>query len=77
MFSMDHWIDLGTKGQFWYLSFGIDYMEDKDSKGTMLLGMSSILETFPHMISGFELHPLNPTSTLPFLASNDLERGFP
>jgi hypothetical protein len=77
MFSMDHQIDLGAKGHFWYLSVGIDYIEDKDSRGTMLLGMSSILETFPHMISGFELHPLDPASTLPFLTSNDVERGFP
>jgi hypothetical protein len=76
MFSMDHWIDLGAKGHFWYLSVGIDYIEDEDSRGTMLLGMSSILETFPHMISGFELHPLNPASTLPFLTSNDVKRGF-
>ncbi len=77
MFSMDHWIDLGAKGHFWYLSVGIDYIEDKDSRGTMLLGMSSILETFPHMIFGFELHLLNPASTLPFLTSNDVEWGFP
>ncbi len=77
MFSMDHWIDLGAKGHFWYLSVGIDYIEDEDSRGTMLLGMSSILETFPHMISGFELHPLDPASTLPFLTSNDIEWGFP
>ncbi len=77
MFSMDHWIDLGAKGHFWYRSVGIDYIEDEDSRGTMLLGMSSILEMFPHMISGFELHPLDPTSTLPFLTLNDVARGFP
>jgi hypothetical protein len=77
MFSMDHWIDLGAKGNFWYLFVGIDYIEDKDSKGTMLLGMSSILKMFPHMISGFELHLLNPYSTLPFPTSNNVKRGFP
>ncbi len=74
---MDHWIDLGAKGHFWYLSVGIDYIEDEDSRGMMLLGITSILETFPHMISGFELHPLDPASTLPFLTSNDVKRGFP
>ncbi len=37
MFSMDHWIDLGAKGHFWYLSVGINYIEDEDSRGTMLL----------------------------------------
>jgi hypothetical protein len=77
MFSMDHWIDLGAKGHFWHLSVGIVYIEDKDSRGTMLLGMSSILKTFPHMISGIALHPLDPASTIPFLTLNDVGRGFP
>jgi hypothetical protein len=77
MFSIDHRIDLDAKVHFWYLSVGIDYIKDKDSRGTMLLGMSSILETFPHMISGFELFPLYPASTLLFLTSNDVKRGFP
>ncbi len=77
MFSMDHWIDLGAKGHFWYLFVGIDYIEDEDSRGTMLLGMSSILKMFPHIISGFELHLLDPASTLLFLTSNDVEWGFP
>jgi hypothetical protein len=68
---------LGAKRHFWYLSVGIDHIEDEDSRGTMLLGMSSILKMFPHMISGFELHPLDPASTLPFLTSNDVKQGFP
>jgi hypothetical protein len=77
MFSMDHRIPLGAKGHFWYLLVGIDYIEDEGSRGTMLLGMSSILETFPLMIAGFKLHPLDPDSTLPVLTLNSIKEGFP
>ncbi len=62
---------------FWYLLVCIDSIEDKDSRGTMLLGMSSILEIFPLTIAGFELHPLDPNSTLPVLTSNSIKEGFP
>jgi hypothetical protein len=77
MFSMDHRILLGAAGHFWFLTLGIDYVEGKDSWGTMLTGMSSIMETFPQMIDGFKLHPLDPASSLPFLTSNQVDRGFP
>ncbi len=43
----------------------------------MLIGMSSIMETFPQMIDGFELHPLDPESSLPVLTSNHVDKGFP
>ncbi len=77
MFSMDHRIPLGAAGHFWFLTLGIDYVEGKDSWGTMLIGMSSIMETFPQMIDGFELHPLDPASSLPFLMSSQVDKGFP
>ena len=77
MFSMDHRIPFGAEGPFWYLTVSIDYVENEDFRGTMLLGMSSILETFPLIIAGFELHPLDTNSSLPFLTSNRVQDGFP
>jgi len=77
MFSMDHRIPLGEAGHFWYLTLGFDWLADEDSRGTMLAGMSSVMETFPLMIDGFELHPLAKESSLPFLTSNQVEEGFP
>jgi hypothetical protein len=53
MFSVDPRIPLGEAGHLWYLSIGIDWLADKDSWGTMLTGMLSIMETFPLMIDGF------------------------
>ncbi len=35
------------------------------------------METFPLMIDGFELHPLSSDSSLPFLTSNQVDKGFP
>jgi hypothetical protein len=77
MFSMDHRIPLGVSGHFWFLMLGIDYVKGEDSWGTMLIGMSSIMETFPQKIDEFELHPLDPASSLPFLTSNQVDKGFP
>ncbi len=70
MFSVDHRIPLGAADHFWFLSLGIDWLADKDSWGTILAGMSSVMETFPLMIDGFELHPLSSEMSLPFLTSN-------
>jgi hypothetical protein len=75
-FSMDHRIPLGEAGHLWYLSIGIDWLADKDSWGTMLTGMLFIMETFPLMIDGFELHPLAAESSLPILTSNQADKGF-
>jgi hypothetical protein len=77
MFSMDHRIPLGEAGHLWYLSIGIDWLADKDSRGTMLTGMLSVMETFPLMIDGFQLHPLAAESSLPVLTSNQADKGFP
>jgi hypothetical protein len=43
----------------------------------MLIGMSSIMETFLQMIDGFKLHPLDPESSLPVPTSNHVDKGFP
>ncbi len=48
-------------------------MDGMDSRGSMLTGMSSVLETFPSMIDGFKLGPLDPNSTLLVLTSNHAE----
>ncbi len=77
MFSMDCRIPLGAADYFWFLLLGIDWLADKDSWGTMLTGMSSVRETFPLMIDGFELHPVSSESSLPFLTSNQVDKGFP
>jgi hypothetical protein len=60
-----------------YISIGINYVDGMDSRGSMLMGMSAILETFLSIIDGFKLHPLDPNSTLPVLTSNCAEDGFP
>jgi hypothetical protein len=77
MYSMEHRVSLGTTGHHWYISIWIDYVDVMDARGLLLSGMSSVLETFPSMIDGFELHPLDPNSTLPVLTSNRAEDGFP
>jgi hypothetical protein len=77
MYSLKHRVPLGAAGHFWYLSVGIGWIADEDSQGTMLIGMSSIMETFPQMIDGFELHPLDPVSSLPVFTSKHVDKGFP
>ncbi len=69
MYSMEHRIPLGAPGHDWFISIGIDYVDGLDSHGSMLAGMSSIMETFPKLIEGFELCPLDPSSTLLVLTS--------
>jgi hypothetical protein len=77
MYSLKHRVPLGATGHFRYLSVGIDWIADENSQGTMLIGMPSIMETFPQMIDGFEFHPLDPESSLPVLTSNHVDKGFP
>ena len=67
----------GCSGQFWFLQVGINYLPDQDSKTTMLLDLSALMDILPDAIDGFELHPLEETSTLPFLVSNKVKDGFP
>ncbi len=44
MYSLSHRISLGSIGHFWYLQVGINFLEDQDSKTTMLLGLSSLMD---------------------------------
>jgi hypothetical protein len=74
---MEHRVFLGAPGHHWYILIGIKYVDGMDARGLLLTGMSSVLETFPSMIDGFKLHPLDPNSTLPVLTSNCAEDGFP
>ena len=43
----------------------------------MLLGLSATMEILKDTIDGFALHPLDDTSLLPPLTSNDVKDGFP
>jgi hypothetical protein len=70
MSSIEHRVSLGAPDHHWYILIGINYVEGMDARGSLLTGMSFVLETFPSMIDGFELHPLDPNSTLPVLTSN-------
>jgi hypothetical protein len=75
MYFMEHRVSLGAPGHHWYILIGINYVDGMDAQGLLLTGMSSVLETFLSMIDGFELHPLDPNSTLPVLTSNCAEDG--
>ncbi len=77
MFSMAHRTKPGCTGETWYLQVGIDYSDDYDSKTTMLLGLSALMEIFPGATNRFKLHPLENNLILPILSSNDVEDGFP
>jgi hypothetical protein len=77
MYSMEHRVFLGALGHHWYILIRINYVDGMDAWGLLFTGMSSVLETFPSMIDGFKLHPLDPNSTLLVLTSNHAEDGFP
>ena len=77
MFSMSHRTAPGSSGHFWFLQVGFKYLEDNDSKITMLLGLSLLMEILPDAIDGFALHPLEPDSTLLALTNNKTEDRFP
>jgi hypothetical protein len=76
MFSMSHRTTPGSSGHFRFLRVGFKYLEDNDSKTTMLLGLLLLMEILPDAIDGFALHPLEPDSTLPALTNNKTEDGF-
>ena len=59
------------------MQVGIKYLKDQDTKTTMLLGLSSLMDILPDAINGFAVHPLDKSSTLPPLTSNKLRTGFP
>jgi hypothetical protein len=56
---------------------GISYLNDYNSKTTMLLGPTSLINILPNAINGFELHQLDEQSSLPHLTNNKIEDGFP
>jgi hypothetical protein len=70
MYSLSHQISLGSIRHFWYLQIGIIFLEDQDSKTTMILGLSSLMDILPEAINGFMRHPLDELSTLPALTNN-------
>jgi hypothetical protein len=67
----------GSKGHFWFLQVDIKYLEDQDTKITMMLGLSSLMDILPDAIDELALYPLDKSSTLPPLTNNKLEDGFP
>ncbi len=69
MYSLSHRIIPGCAGSFWFLQVSFDILPDQDSRSTLLFGLSSLLEIFSSVIDGFEMHPLDPESTLPPLIS--------
>ena len=75
-FTMSHRYTLGSKGHFWFLQVGLKYEGENDSKMTLLLGLSALMEILPSAINGFELHPLDETSSHPALTNNRVEDGF-
>ena len=50
MFSMSHRTAPGSSGHLWFLQFGFKYLEDNDSKTTLLLGLSLLMETSSLML---------------------------
>jgi hypothetical protein len=77
MFSLSYRTAPGSRDHFWFLQVGIQYLEDQDSKTTMLLGLSSFMDFLSGAIDGFALQPLDVNSCLPALTNNRVEDGFP
>jgi hypothetical protein len=67
----------GSCRYFWFLQLGINYLLNQDSKTTMLLGLSTLMDILPNAINEFKLHPQEEASTLPALTNNKVEDGFP
>jgi hypothetical protein len=55
MFSFSHRTAPGSRCHFWFLQVSIRYLEDQDSKMTMLWGLSSLMDILPDAIDGFAL----------------------
>jgi hypothetical protein len=77
IFSLLHRVAPGSKGHFWFLQVGVKYLDDQDSRMTMLLGLSSLMDILPGAINGFAMHPLNESSALPSLTNNQPKDSFP
>jgi hypothetical protein len=76
IFSLSHKTAPGSRGHFWFLQVGIRYLEDQDSKTTMLLGLSSLMDILPSTIDGFALHPFDVIFYLPLSPITELRTGF-
>jgi hypothetical protein len=77
IFLVSYRIVPGSAGHFWFLNVGFKYVNDNNNKMTLLLGLTALMEILPGVINGFELHPLNETSTLLVLTSTCVKEGFP
>jgi hypothetical protein len=69
MYSLSHRTIPGCPGVHWFLQVSFEILPEQDSRSTLLLGLVSLVEILSSVIDGFELHPLDPESTLPFLIS--------
>jgi hypothetical protein len=72
MFSLSYRTAPGSRGHLWFLQVGIWCLEDQDSKTTMLLGLSSLMDILPGAIDGFALHQLEAWCT-PTCIKNSLK----
>jgi hypothetical protein len=75
-FSLSQRTATGSRGHFWFLLVGIWYLENQDSKTTMLLEFFSLMDILPGAIDGFALHPLDANSCLSAFTNNRVEDGF-
>jgi hypothetical protein len=77
MFSLLHRVAPSVQGHFWFLQVGIKYLDNQNSRMTMLLGLSSIMDILPGAIDAFAMHPLNKSSVLPPLTKSRPKDGIP
>jgi hypothetical protein len=76
-FLMLHRIAPGNKGCFWFLQVGIKYLDNQDTRTTMLLGLLSLMDILPDAINRIVMHPLDESSLLLPLTNNRVEDNFP
>ena len=76
MFLLSHRVTPGSGRHCWFLQVGIKYLKEHDSRTTMLLGQSSLVEILPDAIDGFAMYLLDENSILRPLTSNKEEDGF-
>jgi hypothetical protein len=77
MFSMAHRTAPGSRGHSWFFQVRIRYLDNQDSKITLLLGLSLLMDILSGAINGFALHPLDKRSSLHDLTINIIGDGFP
>jgi hypothetical protein len=77
MFSLLHRVAPGVQGRiWWFLQVQIKYLDNQDSRTTMLLGLLSIMDIQPGAINGFAMHPLDKSSVLPPLTNKRPKDSF-